>query len=133
MSQSPDNAEPPTHDALQHLESRVTAHIDEINARLVLGDGRFSALTDRINQTERRADTAAARFDSRFTSIDRRLDHYDLRIGRLNSAITRMENEVTDEIQAAVQAVRRTTIIGFAVSSTIMAAVSLITLLVANR
>lgn len=64
-------ASPPTRDDLRRLEARTDTRLQEVNARIVLHDGRFAAMGDRINQTDRRTDALSARLDSRLRGIDR--------------------------------------------------------------
>ena len=70
----------PSTDDLRRLGARLDARLQEVNARIVLHDGRFAAMSDRINQTDRHADALSARIDTWMRSIDRRFDTADNRL-----------------------------------------------------
>lgn len=75
-----DSSVPPTRDDLRRLEARLDARLQEINARLVMHDGRFAAMGDRVNQADRRNDALSARVEARMRSMDRRFDTIDIRL-----------------------------------------------------
>ena len=85
-----DTGAPPTFDDLRRLEARVDARLHEITARLVMHDGRFAAMADRITQTDRRADALSARIDGQFRSVDRRFDALETRIDITEARIVEM-------------------------------------------
>ena len=94
MSTHPvDGSAPASRDDVRRFETRMEARFQEVNARLVLHDGRFAAAGDRINQSERRADALSARVDSRFRATDRRFDALDVRLEVLDARIVEWRNE----------------------------------------
>lgn len=56
---------------------RVEARLQEVNARLVLHDGRFAAAGDRVNQADRRLETLSSRLNERLATVTRRADALD--------------------------------------------------------
>jgi len=97
MSMLPDGAcDPPTRDDLRRLEARVDARLQEINARIVLRDGRFAAVSDRINQTDRRTDALSGRIDSRLRSIDRRFDGIEIRLDQQDARLQELVDQLID-------------------------------------
>lgn len=123
-------ADPPTRDDLRRIESRIDAQMQEVSARLVLHDGRFAAMTDRINQADRRADAMAARFDARFRTIDRRFDTVDDRFDRSDARLTDTRDTLVDEIRVGRHQQSRTTLLGFAGSTVVMATLCLSTVVI---
>lgn len=77
---------PPTRGDLRKVEARLDARLQEINARLMLHDGRFAAMGDHINQADRRSDALSARVDARLRSMDRRFDTIESRLDVLTPA-----------------------------------------------
>ena len=96
MSMLPGNggAVPPTRDDLRRFEARLDSRLQEINARLVLHDGRFAAMGDRSNQTDRRSDALSARTDSRIRSMDRRFDTIENRLDRLATQLVSIGDDL---------------------------------------
>jgi len=81
-------ADPVTRDDLRRLEERFDARFQEIKARIVLHDGRFAAMGDRINQTDRRCDALGARVDSQLRSMDRRFDGVETRLDHVAAQLS---------------------------------------------
>lgn len=79
------DADPVPRHELRRLEARLEARLQEVNARIVLHDGRFAAMGDRINQTDRRSDALSARVDSRLRALDRRLDAIEARFDAIEA------------------------------------------------
>ena len=75
-----DGDEPVSRDDLRRVEARLEARLQEVFARLVLHDGRFAAMSDRVSQADRRADTFRSRLDSELAVVDRRFDGLDSRL-----------------------------------------------------
>jgi len=101
---------PPSRDDLRRLEARLDSRLQEVNARIVLHDGRFAAMGDRVNQSERRSDALSARIDSRLRSIDSRLRSIDRRFdgvgNRLDHADDRLQ-ETRDSLHDDILVSRR--------------------------
>ena len=130
MTTDSDGTAPASAEDFQRLEARLNARIQEILASLVLHDGRFAALTDRVNQHDRRAAATAARADARFDAADHRFDRTDARIGMHSEAIATWQKELTDELRHHLQALRRTTLIGLAVTTATTSSMCLLTVLI---
>ncbi|HEY8545457.1 MAG TPA: hypothetical protein VIL36_10435 [Acidimicrobiales bacterium] len=124
-------ADPPTKDDLRQLESRIDARLQEVNARLVLNDGRFAAITDRVNQADRRADALSARVDARLRTIDQRFDAIDQRLDTYDARMADTRDRLLDEIRVTRSHHSRTTLLGFAGSTAVMATLCLGTVVVA--
>lgn len=97
---------------LRQVEARLEARIQEIAARLVLNDGRFAALTDRLNEAGRRADATATWMDSSFATIDRRFDTLDTRLDTADTRLTDTHHQLIDRMREHRAALGRTTILG---------------------
>jgi len=123
-------ADPPTRDDLRRLEARLDARLQEVNARIVLHDGRFAAMGDRINQTERRTDALAARIDSRMRSIDRRFDGVESRLDSTDARVQQTQDRLLDEMRGSRRQSTRTTLLGFAGSTAVTASLCFGTLVV---
>ena len=122
---------PPRDDDLRRLESRIDARLQEVNARLVLNDGRFAAITDRVNQADRRADALSARVDARLRAIDLRFDAIGHRLDASDARMADTRDRLLDEIRTSRSQHSRTTLLGFAGSTMVMATLSLGTMIVA--
>lgn len=122
--------DPPTRDDLRRIESRIDAQMQEVSARLVLHDGRFAAMTDRINQADRRADAMSARIDARFRTVDRRFDSVDDRLDRSDARLTDTRDTLLDEMRTSRHQHSRTTLLGFAGSTVVMATLCLGTVVI---
>lgn len=107
---------------LRRFEGRLDARLQEIAARLVLDDGRFAALTDRLNQSNRRHDVIAARFDSRVRSIDNRLDALDTRLDAADARYLDVRDQLLDALRTNNAAMTRRTLLMLALSSAVTAA-----------
>lgn len=116
-----------TADDLRRLEARVDARLHEIIARLVLHDGRFAAMGDRIDQSNRRADVLSARIDARLLSIDRRFDAPDTRIDLTDARVVDARDELTDALRDYNRALSRTTLVGLALTCVVTAALGILT------
>ena len=106
------SAEPLSRKELRQFEARLDARVQEIAARLVLHDGRFAAMTDRLNQAGRRADALAARIDSSFDAVDRRFDSLDTRLDTADARLANTHDELVDLVYGHRAALRRTMILG---------------------
>jgi hypothetical protein len=104
--------------------------MQEVSARLVLHDGRFAAMTDRINQADRRADAMSARIDARFRTVDRRFDSVDDRLDRSDARLTDTRDTLLDEMRTSRHQHSRTTLLGFAGSTVVMATLCLGTVVI---
>jgi len=113
--------DPPTRDDLRRLEARFDARLQEVNARIVLHDGRFAAMGDRINQTDRRCDALAARIDSRLRSMDRRFDGMENRLDNTDARVQETQDRVLDELRGSRRQNTKTTLLGFAGSTVVTA------------
>lgn len=71
---------------------------------MVLHDGQFAALSDRINQSTRRTMVLDTRIESCFDTIDRRLEQRDTRVAQTNDRATETTTEVTEAMRAALVA-----------------------------
>ena len=89
---------PPSRDDLRRLEARLDSRLQEVHARIVLHDGRFAAMGDRINQSERRSDALSARIDSRLRSIDRRFDGVENRLDHADDRLQETRDSLHDDI-----------------------------------
>lgn len=91
-------AVPATRDDLRGVEVRLDSRLQEVAARLVLHDGRFAAMGDRVNQADRRNDALSARVESRHKAFDRRFDAVDYQIeqakGELRDEMRRLSREL---------------------------------------
>lgn len=124
------SAEPPTRDDLRRLELRLDARLQEVNARVVLHDGRFAAMGDRINQNDRRSDALSARIDSRLRSMDRRFDAVETRLDTTDARVQDTRDRVLDEVKASRRQQNRMTLLGFAGSTATTATLCFGTLVV---
>jgi len=88
-------ADPVPRQELRRLEARLEARLQEVNARIVLHDGRFAAMGDRINQTDRRNDALSARIDSRLRALDRRLDAIEARFDAIEAHLGAVDARVS--------------------------------------
>jgi len=111
-------AEPPTRDDLRRLELRLDARLQEVNARVVLHDGRFAAMGDRINQNDRRSDALSARIDSRLRSMDRRFDGLETHLDTTDARMQDTSDRLLHEVKASRRQQNRMTLLGFAGSTT---------------
>jgi hypothetical protein len=123
-------AEPPTRDDLRRLEARLDARLQEVNARVVLHDGRFAAMGDRINQTDRRCDALSARIDSRLRSMDRRFDTVETRLDTTDIHLQDTRDRVLDEVKSARRQQAKMTMLGLAGSTATTATLCFGTLVV---
>lgn len=114
-------ADPPTRDDLRRLEARFDARLQEVNARIVLHDGRFAAMSDRIHQSDRRTDALSARIDSRLRSIDRRFDGVENRLDNTDARVQETQDRVLDELRGSRRQNTMTTLLGFAGSTAVTA------------
>lgn len=130
MTSDSDGAVPASAEDFLRFEARLNARLGELMARLVLHDGRFVALTDRLNQHDRRADATSARVDAHFDAVDARFNRVDARHDLLNAKITDWYENSTAELKHHIHAHRRTTLIGFAVTTTINTLMCLATILI---
>jgi hypothetical protein len=94
----------------------VDARLQDVIARLVLHDGRFAAMTDRLNQADRRADTFRARVDSGFATVDRRLGRLGTRLDAHDARHDTTEGEMIDAARRYRAALYRTTVLGLVVT-----------------
>jgi len=122
---------PPRDDDLLRLESRIDARLQEVSARLVLHDGRFAAMTDRVNQADRRADTLSSRIDVQLRSIDHRFDAVDKRLDASEARMLDTRDQLLGEIRTSRDQHSRTTLLGFAGSTVVTATLCLGTVVVA--
>jgi hypothetical protein len=123
--------EPPTRDDLRRIESRLDARLQEVSARLVLNDGRFAAISDRVNQSDRRTDALSSRVDARLRTIDQRFDAIDLRFDASEKGMADTRDRLLDAIRISGQQHSRTTLLGFAGTMMITATLCLGTVVVA--
>lgn len=112
---------------LRRLEARIDARLHEIMARLVLHDGRFAAMGDRIDQSNRRADVLSERIDARLLSIDRRFDALDTRIDLTDARAGEARDQLTDALRDHNRAVSRTTLVGLALTCVTTAGLAILT------
>lgn len=110
-------AEPQNRDDLRRLEARLDARMQEVSARLILHDGRFAAVGDRIDQTDRRCDALSTRIDSRLRGIDRRFDNVEHRIETTDARVQQTQDRVLAELKISQRRQTTTTIAGFACST----------------
>lgn len=123
--------EPPSRDDLRRLESRLDARLQEVSARLVLNDGRFAAISDRVTQSDRRSDALSSRVDARLRTIDERFDTIDHRLDASEIRMAETRDRLLDEIRTSRHQHSRTTLLGFAGSTVVTATLCLGTVVVA--
>ena len=113
---SPDDHEPLTRDDMRRLEARFHAWLAELAAWPALHDGRFAALTGRLDEADRRADSLAASLDSGLDTIADDFDGLDSRSDRLESRITDLRTSTVAMLRGHREATTRATVIGLAVT-----------------
>ena len=123
--------DPPNRDDLRRLEARLDARLQEVNARLVLNDGRFAAMADRIHQTDRRVDSLSARIEPRLRSMERRFDAIDTRLDLTDARMVDTRDQLIGEMRESRSQHARTTLLGFAGTSVVTATLCLGTVVVA--
>ena len=89
------DADPVPRQELRRLEARLEARMPDVNARVMLHDGRFAAMGDRLNQTDRRSDALSARLDSRLRGLDRRLDSVEARLDAIETHLGTIDAHVS--------------------------------------
>ena len=116
-----------TRDDLRRFEARMDARLQEVNARLVMHDGRFAALADRLSQTSRRADVLSDRVDSRLRSIDRRFAALDTRLDATDTRSGKARDQLIDALRDHNSAVARRTFAVLGLMFAITAAAGILT------
>lgn len=126
MAASPDDQETLTRDDLRRLEARVQARLAEVAAWPVLDDGRFAAMTDRLDQADRRADSLAARLDSGLGTIADRVEGLGNRHDLLDTRLADLRTSTVALLRCYRTATTRATVVGIAAAIVLNAVISVV-------
>ena len=87
-------------DRLRRHEARVDAHFQDVQARLVLQEGRFAAANDRLRQADRKLDVASARTDRRLQDLDHQANALHGRLDALDRRADEWHRALIDRLNA---------------------------------